>query len=569
MLTGDYESWGGAWQPSALEPGQALREPRPLFREARSRAGRRRRARADGTRRRSVIDTHAHLDALEDPGAAVARAREAGVTRVITIGTGIESCRAALAIAEQHDGVYAALGIDPHQAATDEAQPGRRAARAARPPSVRSPWARPASTTTTAPRRRTSNAASSRRSSSSRASSGLPVVVHTRDGERRHRGDPRARTTARSSCTASRSRACSRPALERGWYFSFAGNVTYPKAAELREAAAAVPADRILAETDSPYLAPQPLRGRPNEPAHVVHTRRRARRRPRRGRRRARGADRRERDRRLLAAVTVIPKKRLGQHFLADENILGVIGRLAELGADDVVLEIGPGPRRPDALPRGPRRATSTPSSSTARSRRTSASWRSARTSTSTGATRSRSTSPRSSRTPTKLVANLPYNVATPIVAESLDRAAQPRALVRDGAARGRRPLLRRALDEGVRRRVGADPARRPPDRLPSGRPHRLPAAAERRLGARRLPAGPAAGALRPDQGRRRGVVRAPAQDAAELARARRTRRARAAPPPRSRRSAGSPKRGPRRSSRRSSSRSPRRCDEGARARRS
>jgi TatD DNase family protein len=60
--------------------------------------------------------------------------------------------------------------------------------------------------------------------------------------------------------------------LERGWYFSFAGNVTYPKAADLREAAAAVPADRILAETDSPYLAPQPLRGRPNEPAHVVHT---------------------------------------------------------------------------------------------------------------------------------------------------------------------------------------------------------------------------------------------------------------------------------------------------------
>ena len=60
--------------------------------------------------------------------------------------------------------------------------------------------------------------------------------------------------------------------LVRGWYFSFAGNVTYPKAAALREAAAVVPADRILAETDSPYLSPQPLRGRPNEPAHVVHT---------------------------------------------------------------------------------------------------------------------------------------------------------------------------------------------------------------------------------------------------------------------------------------------------------
>jgi len=60
-------------------------------------------------------------------------------------------------------------------------------------------------------------------------------------------------------------------ALERGYYVSFAGNVTYPKAGELREAAGEVPADRLLAETDSPYLSPQPRRGRPNEPANVVH----------------------------------------------------------------------------------------------------------------------------------------------------------------------------------------------------------------------------------------------------------------------------------------------------------
>jgi TatD DNase family protein len=61
-------------------------------------------------------------------------------------------------------------------------------------------------------------------------------------------------------------------ALERGYYVSFAGNVTYPKAANLREAAAAVPDDRILVETDSPYLAPQPVRGQANEPANLVHT---------------------------------------------------------------------------------------------------------------------------------------------------------------------------------------------------------------------------------------------------------------------------------------------------------
>jgi TatD DNase family protein len=62
------------------------------------------------------------------------------------------------------------------------------------------------------------------------------------------------------------------PALERGWYASFAGNVTYPNAYDLRAAARAVPVDRLLVETDSPYLSPQPRRGRPNEPANVVHT---------------------------------------------------------------------------------------------------------------------------------------------------------------------------------------------------------------------------------------------------------------------------------------------------------
>jgi TatD DNase family protein len=61
-------------------------------------------------------------------------------------------------------------------------------------------------------------------------------------------------------------------ALERGWYVSFAGNATFPKAVDLRLAATQVPAERILAETDSPYLAPQPVRGKPNEPANVVHT---------------------------------------------------------------------------------------------------------------------------------------------------------------------------------------------------------------------------------------------------------------------------------------------------------
>ena len=69
-----------------------------------------------------MTDSHAHLDACEESAATlVERARAAGVTRVVTIGTGIESCRAALAIADEHNGVFAALGVDPHQAATQEA----------------------------------------------------------------------------------------------------------------------------------------------------------------------------------------------------------------------------------------------------------------------------------------------------------------------------------------------------------------------------------------------------------------------------------------------------------------
>ena len=114
-------------------------------------------------------------------------------------------------------------------------------------------------------------------------------------------------------------------------------------------------------------------------------------------------------------------------------------------------------------------------------------------------------------------------------------------ALVRDGAARGRRPPLRRAADEGVRRGLGARAARDREDRLPPGLADGLPAAAERRLGARRVPPRRAPGRYPAVKRARRGSVRAPAQDAAELARARRLRVPRATRPPRSRPSADPP----------------------------
>jgi TatD DNase family protein len=102
---------------------------------------------------------------------------------------------------------------------------------------------------------------------------GKPIVVHTRAAE----ADTLAVLTAlpanaRVVLHCFSSLRLLGPALERGWFVSFAGNVTYPKATELRTAAARVPAERILAETDCPYLSPQPVRGRRNEPAYVIHT---------------------------------------------------------------------------------------------------------------------------------------------------------------------------------------------------------------------------------------------------------------------------------------------------------
>jgi TatD DNase family protein len=216
-----------------------------------------------------VIDTHAHLDALEAPESALDRARSAGVGRVITIGTGIDSCRRALELTA-HDGVYASLGIDPHQAATGEA---------ARVPELHGLLEHPKAVAvgeagldyhygadTKDEQRRLFSA-----QLGVAAELGLPIVVHTRSANddteamlRAHDGTVVMHCFSEPDLLAA--------GLERGWYFSFAGNATYPKAEALREAAAAVPADRILAETDSPYLAPQPVRGRPNEPAHVVHT---------------------------------------------------------------------------------------------------------------------------------------------------------------------------------------------------------------------------------------------------------------------------------------------------------
>jgi TatD DNase family protein len=218
-----------------------------------------------------LTDTHAHLDACAEPAEdVVARARAAGIDRIVSVGSGLESCRETLAIARREPGVWAALGIHPHQSGGPDAE---------RLEELRDLLTDPRAVAVGetgldfyrdyAPRERQRELF--RRQLELAGQLGKTVVVHTRDADEETAAALEAfKGTVVLHCFSSP--PLLPVALERGYYVSFAGNVTYPKADELREAARQVPADRLLAETDSPYLSPQPRRGRPNEPANVVHT---------------------------------------------------------------------------------------------------------------------------------------------------------------------------------------------------------------------------------------------------------------------------------------------------------
>jgi len=210
-----------------------------------------------------VIDTHAHLDALDDdPAAVVARARQAGVTRILTVGAA-----QAVALAERFDEVFAIVGVHPHESAEGDVEEIRRLQahpKAVAVGEIGLDWYRDY-----APRDVQTRMFEAQLGLA--AELGKPVVVHTRAAD----DDTLAVLdgfdgTVVLHCFSSP--GLLEPALEHGWYVSFAGNVTFKNAPELRLAATQVPADRILAETDSPYLAPQPVRGRRNEPAYVMHT---------------------------------------------------------------------------------------------------------------------------------------------------------------------------------------------------------------------------------------------------------------------------------------------------------
>ena len=220
-----------------------------------------------------MVDTHCHLDACEPPAAElVERAREAGVTRIATVGIDPASAERALEAAGAHDEVFAIVGHHPNAATGFGPAQVEAIERAAGDPKVRAigetglDFYRDH-----APREDQRRAFEAQIELARRLR--LPVAIHTRAATDETFATLRERAggvTVILHCFGAPERLDE--CVERGYLCSFAGNVTYPKAHDLQWAAREVPDELVLVETDAPYLAPQKVRGKPNEPANVART---------------------------------------------------------------------------------------------------------------------------------------------------------------------------------------------------------------------------------------------------------------------------------------------------------
>ena len=225
-----------------------------------------------------IIDSHCHLDfpdfALERD-AVVARARAAGVGRMITISTRVDKVEQVRAVAEAYDDVFFTIGTHPHEAHLDpEVTPERLVGLAQHPKCVGIGEAGLDYHYDRAPR---DVAARVFRTHIQAARlSGLPLVIHTRDAD----GDTAAILVDEMGKGAFKALLhcftagpdLARTALQLGLSISFSGVLTFKKSDALRAVAASVPLERLLVETDAPFLAPSPYRGKRNEPAYVTET---------------------------------------------------------------------------------------------------------------------------------------------------------------------------------------------------------------------------------------------------------------------------------------------------------
>ena len=217
-----------------------------------------------------MVDTHFHLDALEAPPAhVVTRAREAGVERMLAIGMSGESCRYGLAQADKHDEIYVSIGRHPHNSEGWDAAGLEELRDLSAHPKARAIGEAGLDYKRDYAPREDQHRCFVDQIGLAR-DLGRPLVVHTREAAddtfdllERH-GDG-VQVIIHCFSLTNRVEEC----VERGYFCSFAGNVTYPKATDLQRAATAIPDELLLVETDAPFLSPQERRGKPNEPAYV------------------------------------------------------------------------------------------------------------------------------------------------------------------------------------------------------------------------------------------------------------------------------------------------------------
>jgi TatD DNase family protein len=220
-----------------------------------------------------MIDSHTHLYLCEESDSQlVERAVAAGVTRMLTVGTNGASCRAALAAAEAFPQVYAAIGRHPNESRDfDDADLAEIEALVAHPRCIAIGETGLDYYREDAPKEDQQRAFSAQIALA--RTTGTPLIIHTRNADE----DTLARLATEADGLSVVIHCFSMPehleeCVERGYAISFAGNVTYKSATDLAEAARAVPAERLLVETDAPYLTPQALRKHRNQPAFVVNT---------------------------------------------------------------------------------------------------------------------------------------------------------------------------------------------------------------------------------------------------------------------------------------------------------
>jgi len=220
-----------------------------------------------------MIDSHTHLHVCKpDDTALVAAAVDAGVTRMLTVGTNGTTCRAALAAAERFPQVYAAIGHHPNEATGfDDGHFAELQALAEHPRCVAIGETGLDDFRDYAPRADQERAF--RAQIALARATGKPLVIHTRAAE----DDTIAMLRDEAADLEVILHCFSMPdrldeCMAQGWWISFAGNVTYPKARDLAAASRRVPAERLLVETDAPYLTPQAVRKDRNQPAFVTHT---------------------------------------------------------------------------------------------------------------------------------------------------------------------------------------------------------------------------------------------------------------------------------------------------------